>query len=146
MHAARHLRPPPEDRAAGRGHAVVMLLEAATFCVAAVLHLDARIPLGFLTVRGERVEQAAIAELVIAGVLVFGAAVVLARPADARPLACVVTGFAIFGVIVGLATIALGVGPRTIPDLVYHVAIMVVLLISFAVLMNRPGSRRTGRR
>jgi hypothetical protein len=123
-----------------------MLLEAATFCVAAVLHLDARIPLGFLTVRGERVGQAAIAELVIAGVLVFGAAVVLARPADARPLACVVTGFAIFGVIVGLATIALGVGPRTIPDLVYHVAIMVVLLISFAVLMNRPGSRRTGRR
>lgn len=143
MPAARHLRPPPDDHAAGRGHAVVMLLEAATFCVAAALHLNARIPLGFVTVRGERVGQAAIAELVIAGALVFGALVVLGRPADARPLACFVTGFAIFGVIVGLTGIALGFGPRTIPDLVYHIAIMIVLLISFGVLMNR---RRTGRR
>ncbi len=143
MPAPRHLAPPDgRRRAVGRGHGVLMLLEAATFGVAAVLHLDARISLGFVTVHGERVGQAAIAELVICGVLAFGAAVVLARPADARQLACVVTGFAIFGVIVGLTTIALGVGPRTIPDLVYHITIMVVLLISFAVLMNRRARQR----
>lgn len=139
MPAARHrvTRPYDPRRAVGRGHGVLMLLEAATFGVAAALHLDARIPLGLVTVHGERVGQAAVAELVMAGVLVFGAAVVLARPADARQLACVVTGFAIFGVIVGLLTIAFGIGPRTIPDLVYDIAIMAVLLISFAVLMNR---------
>jgi hypothetical protein len=139
MPVARAQQPASDDRrrAVGRGHGVGMLLEAATFGVAAVLHLDARFSLVFVTVRGERVGQAAVGELIVAGVLVVGAIVVLARPADARRLACVVTGFAIFGVIVGLLTIALGVGPRTIPDLVYQVAIMTVLLISFAVLMNR---------
>jgi hypothetical protein len=128
-------------RAVGRVHGVVMLVEAATFGVAAALHLDARIPLGFGTVRGEPETNAALAELVIVGVLVFGAVVVLVRPVDAGPFACVVTGFAIFGVIVGLVMIALDVGPRTVPDLVYQIAIMTMLLISFAVLMNRRRTR-----
>jgi hypothetical protein len=63
--------------------------------------------------------------------------VVVWQPVQGRPLAWLATGFALVGVIYELAAIAIGFGPRTIPDLVYLVAIMLVLLINFAVLMNR---------
>jgi hypothetical protein len=118
-----------------------MVLEAATFAVAGSLHLDARIPLGFVTFYGEHESKAALPELLIAAVLLLGAVVVFLRPAEARQVGALATGFAIFGVLVGLVTIAVGIGPRTIPDLVYHVSIMVVLLISFGVLMNRRRAR-----
>jgi peptidoglycan/LPS O-acetylase OafA/YrhL len=130
-------------RSVGRLHAVVMLLEAATFAVAASLHLDARIPLGIVTFYGEPQSKAAVPELIIAAVLLLGAVVVLLRPDEARQVASIATGFAIFGVLVGLVTIAIGVGPRTVPDLIYHVGVMVVLLISFGVLMNRRRRRRS---
>jgi branched-subunit amino acid permease len=37
-------------------------------------------------------------------------------------------GFALLATCVGLFTIAVGVGPRTVPDVAYHVAIVIVLL------------------
>jgi uncharacterized membrane protein YjjP (DUF1212 family) len=37
-------------------------------------------------------------------------------------------GFAILGTLVGLFTIAIGIGPRTVPDLVFHAGIVVVLV------------------
>jgi hypothetical protein len=118
-----------------------MVVEAASFCVAAALHLDARISLGFGTFSGESAATAAVPELIVALVLLLGAGVVLLRPDEARQVASVATGFAIFGVLVGLVTIALGVGPRTVPDLLYYVGMMIVLLISFGVLMNRRRAR-----
>jgi hypothetical protein len=124
-------------RAVGRVHGVVMLLEAATFGVAAALHLDVRWQFGFRIVRGEHATNSAIAELVMAGVLVLCALVVLPRPVQGRPLAWLATGFTLVGVIYELAAIAIGFGPRTIADLVYLIVMMVALLISFAVLMNR---------
>ena len=42
--------------------------------------------------------------------------------------------FATFGVLVGLFTIAVGVGPRTVLGIAYHVVIL-------AVLGRRPGAR-----
>jgi hypothetical protein len=35
---------------------------------------------------------------------------------------------ALLGAFVGIFTIAIGVGPRTVPDLTYHAAIVVVLV------------------
>ena len=129
------------NRSVSRLHGVVLVLEAATFAVAGSLHLGARIPLGFVTFYGEHEAKAALPELLIAVVLLLGAIVVFGRPDEARQVGAIATGFAIFGVLVGLVTIALGLGPRTVPDLVYQVGIMVVLLISFAVLMNRRPAR-----
>jgi len=42
-------------------------------------------------------------------------------------------GFALLGTLVGLAAIAIGVGPRTAPDIAYHVAIAAILLWGLAV-------------
>jgi hypothetical protein len=36
--------------------------------------------------------------------------------------------FAVLGVLVGLFTIAVGVGPRTVPDVAYHLGILAVLV------------------
>jgi len=39
----------------------------------------------------------------------------------------------LLGTLVGLATIAIGVGPRTAPDIAYHVAIAAILVWGLAV-------------
>jgi hypothetical protein len=36
--------------------------------------------------------------------------------------------FALLGTLIGVFTIAVGVGPRTTPDIAYHIAIVVVLI------------------
>src|SRR5206468_7095555 len=53
------------------------------------------------------------------------------RSAFARSAAIGAQGFAILGVLVGLFTIAVGVGPRTGPDIGYHFAILAVLVAGF---------------
>ena len=42
-------------------------------------------------------------------------------------------GFALFGTLVGIFTIAIGVGPRTGPDIVYHIIIVIVLVSGLIV-------------
>jgi hypothetical protein len=37
-------------------------------------------------------------------------------------------GFALFWTLVGIVTIAVGIGPRTAPDIVYHIGIVGVLV------------------
>ena len=133
----------PVPRAVGVPHGLVMLLEAASFGLVAVLHLDPdlRIRLLAVTVHSERATGTGITELIVAGVLALGALAVLAGTLRARLSGCLVTGFAIVVVIGQLVSISVGAGPYTIADLGYDIAIMAVLLVSFAVLMNR---RRTG--
>jgi hypothetical protein len=49
------------------------------------------------------------------------------RPANTRLFGLVGQGFAFLGTLVGLFTITIGVGPRTVPDVTYHVLILAVL-------------------
>jgi hypothetical protein len=44
-----------------------------------------------------------------------------------------VQGFALLGTLVGAFTIAIGIGPRTGPDIVYHVGLLIVLGWGLAV-------------
>jgi len=39
----------------------------------------------------------------------------------------------VLGVLVGLFTIAVGVGPRTVPDVAYHLDILVVLVLGLTI-------------
>ena len=105
-----------------------LVSEAATFLAAAAIHSGA-------LVGGHRHREAAIAETVIAIVLI--AALVLGftpRPWPAR-LAVLAQGFALAGTLVGLFTIAIGVGPRTVPDVAYHVAIVLVITAGLAAVL-----------
>jgi hypothetical protein len=51
------------------------------------------------------------------------------HPAWTRRVGLVGQGFALLGTLVGAFTIVVGVGPRTVPDVVYHVGIIAVLAL-----------------
>jgi hypothetical protein len=94
--------------------------EASTFVVAALIHRG-------VLFGGYQHRDAAIAESVIGTVLLAGLALTWIRPQAFRAIAIAAQGFALLGTLVGIFTIVVGVGPRTVPDVVYHVAIVMVL-------------------
>lgn len=98
-----------------------LFLEAATFIIASLIHSGRLI-------QGYEHPQARIAEGVIAIVLLGGLALTWIRPMSVRAVGLAAQGFALLGTLVGVFTIAIGVGPRTPPDIAYHVAILVVLV------------------
>jgi hypothetical protein len=100
---------------------IFMFSEAATFVVASLIHSGALIT-------GYEHDKARIAESVIATVLLVGAALIWVRPAWTRRASLAAQGFALLGTLVGIFMIAIGVGPRTAPDIMYHVAIITVLI------------------
>ena len=67
--------------------------------------------------------EAGTAETVIAVVLVAGLALTWIASPRPRRAAIGAQAFAILGALVGLFTIAVGVGPRTILDVAYHLGI-----------------------
>jgi hypothetical protein len=95
--------------------------EAVTFLVAASIHRGFLIP-------GYQHQAASIGESVIAFVLFIALLLTWIRPASTRLFGLVGQGFAFLGTLVGLFTIAIGVGPRTVPDVTYHVSILAVLV------------------
>lgn len=82
-----------------------------------------------------------LAEGVIAATLAAGLALsFVVRQPRVHWLRLAAQGFALLGTLVGLFTIAIGVGPRTVPDLVYH-AMIIVLLVWDLTVAVRAGSR-----
>ena len=88
--------------------------------------LGASVHFGLL-MTGYEHSRAGTAESVIAAVLLGGLVVSLIRPLWTRVAAIAVQAFAVFMTFVGLFTIAIGIGPRTGPDLILH-AFMLALL------------------
>lgn len=97
-----------------------LLVETLSFLIAGLIHSG-------LLVAVEIHPQAAIAESTIGAVLLFALIFALAWPAQTRLIGVVAQLFAAFGTMVGLYTIAVGFGPRSVPDVVFHVAILIVL-------------------
>jgi hypothetical protein len=54
-----------------------------------------------------------------------------------RTLGLVCQGFALLGTLVGLFTIAIGIGPRTVLDLVLHSATIALLLTGLVLVTRR---------
>ena len=117
-----------------------MLFEAASFIAAALVHSG-------VLIEGYEHCQARIAEGVIALVLLIGVALTWIRPAWMRRVGLAAQGFALLGTLVGVFTIAIGVGPRTIPDIAYHIGIVVVLIWGLSVATRaRPDITTDGTR
>ena len=108
-----------------------LLFEEATFIVASLIHAG-------LLVDGYEHFEAHVAETVIAIVLVAALLFSWLKPARTRAAGLVGQGFALLATCVGLFTIAVGVGPRTVPDVAYHVAIVIVLLWGLIVARGAP--------
>jgi hypothetical protein len=110
-----------------------LLFEAAAFMVAALIHAG-------ILIQGYEHAQAHVAESIIAAVLFGGLLLTLFIPAWTRRAALIVQGFALIGTLIGLFTIIVGVGPRTVPDVVYHVAIAAVLIWGLVTARRVPVS------
>ncbi|ACG74829.1 conserved hypothetical protein [Anaeromyxobacter sp. K] len=112
-----------------------LTVEAAAFLAAAGVHS------GVLW-RGHEHARAATAETVIGLVLAAALLATIARRASTRRFAVGAQAFALLGTAVGLFTIAIGIGPRTAPDLAFHAAVIVLLV---AGLLRLSRERLAGR-
>ena len=99
-----------------------IFVEGASFILASLIHFG-------VLANGYQHQKAGTAESVIGIVLLSGLVLTLVLPRLTRVLALTVQGFALLGTCVGLFTIAIGVGPRTVPDLTYHATIVIILML-----------------
>ena len=106
-----------------------MLAEAFTLGIASMVHAGLLVP-------GHAHPQARTAEAVIAAVLVLAAIETWRRPEHARRAAIFGQGFALVGTLVGLFTIVLGIGLRTVPDIVYHALLLAMLVTGLALAVR----------
>jgi hypothetical protein len=95
--------------------------EGAAFIAASLTHFG-------VLMRGYEHQKAGTAESVIGVVLLAGWALTWVRPRLTRGIGLAVQGFALLGTLVGIFTIAIGVGPRTGLDVAFHVSIVAVLV------------------
>jgi hypothetical protein len=107
-----------------RDFVTLLLIEAIAFALAAAVHLDI-VPAGFED------EAAGTAEGIIGLVLLAGWTVSRLRPDWSRLVAIGTQAFALLGSIVGL-TLTVMLGPSRIPDIAFHVGIVLVLLWGLA--------------
>ena len=110
---------------------IFLAVEAAVFITAALVHAGA-------LMRGYEHVKARTAESVIAFVLLAALTTTMTPSLSSRGIGLAAQGFALLGTMVGLFTIAIGVGPRTTLDLALH-GIMILLLVAglFAVGQGR---------
>ena len=99
-----------------------LVLETLLFFTASSLHFG-------LLGKGHEHPKARIAELIIGLVLLAGFVFTFIQPANQVLIGRIVQGFALFGTAVGIFTIIVGVGPRSVPDYILHFC-MVTLLVS----------------
>jgi heme A synthase len=89
-----------------------------------------------LIFEGYRHRTAGTAESLIAIVLLAGLAVTWVSSSWARRAAIGAQAFGIVGVLVGLFTIAIGIGPRTGIDLAFHAAMLTTLIVGLAITVR----------
>lgn len=108
----------------------LLTIEAAAFAAAAIVHSGSLIG-GFAD------PAAATAESIIGLVLVSGALLAWSRPTWTRRIALAVQGFALAGSLIGLYLAVRGVAPNTVPDIVFHVGIVLTLIVGLILAARR---------
>ena len=104
-----------------------LFIEGASFLTAALVHFG-------VIARGYEHRRAGIAESVIGVVLLGGLVLITVQPAWNRKIGFGAQGFALLGTLVGITMVAIGVGPRSVPDVIYHLAILIVLIVGLSVV------------
>jgi len=103
-----------------------LLVQVAMFLVLATIHFG-------LLIDGYSHAAAGTTELVIAVLLVFGLLLTWTPPPWSRRAATAAQSFGTLGVLVGLFTFALGIGPRTILDLSLNGILLLILIAGLAL-------------
>jgi len=108
-----------------------LLLQIVIFLSMASLHFG-------LLIGGYSHRAAGSVELVIAAVLVAGLLLTWTPPPRRRRAATAAQSIGVLGVLVGLFTIALGIGPRTLLDLTLNAALLLTLIAGLATTLRKP--------
>jgi hypothetical protein len=108
----------------------IMAVAALSLLVAAALHAGLVIPGPF--------NDAAMYETGVATVLVVGLGLTFIGPVWARWGGLAASVLALAGASIGLYIALRGFGPNTVPDIVYHVALIALLLVGIAVAWRVP--------
>ena len=106
-----------------------LLVQIAIFLVMVLIHFGQLID-------GYRHQNAGATESLLTGVLVTGLLLTW-TPRWSRRAAVVAQSFGTLGVLLGLFTIAIGIGPRTILDLTLNGALLLTLIAGLA-MMRKP--------
>ena len=118
---------------------VLAALYAVTFLIGALLHLGVRIPLGFTVLAEPRILPATIVEGLCGLFLAVGAYAVFARKSWAWATATAAHAFALGGVLLGTAALALGGGPSTELNTIYHRVMLAALVAGLVFLLTPTG-------
>jgi len=108
----------------------LLLIEAMAFGGAALVHA------GLLAEEYQH-REATMAESVLAAVLALGLLASLLTPASSRPIGLTVQGFALLGTLVGIFTMAIGIGPRSGFDVALHAGFVALLVTGLTVVARR---------
>lgn len=130
---------------------VLLALYAITFFSGALLHLGVRLPLGFAVLTEPRILPATIVESLCGLALALGAFAVLTRMSRAWTVAFAAHAFSLGGVLLGMGALAVGAGPSTELNTIYHRVMLVALAAVLALLSPAgrtalSGTRRTSGR
>ena len=124
---------------------VLAVLYAATFLLGALLHLGVRVPVGSAVLAEPRIVPAAIVEGLCGLFLAVGAYAVLARRTWAWPTVTAAHAFALGGVLLGIGALAVGAGPSTELNHIYHRVMLVALAAGLIFLLTPIGRAALGR-
>ncbi len=124
---------------------IVMIIEAITFWIGAMLHLGTPIPLGFTVITEPQIIPATIVEGLCGLVLAVGAYAVFTSQSWAWPATIAAHVISIAGVLLGITSLALGFGPRTELNTVYHWTILSVLILVLTWLLTSSGKAALSR-
>lgn len=130
--------PPPEGAHLRRRLRLVMALGVVTFGGAVALHTG-------LILEGYEHREASIAEGVIAAALAAGLVATWIWPSRLGRIGLVANGFALLLTLVGLFTIAVGVGPRTPLDIGLHAFMTALLAVGLYMATQAEDGRSAGR-
>jgi hypothetical protein len=106
-----------------------LIVEAAGFITAALIHWG-------VIATGYEYGGAAIPEGVIGVVLLGGLILSLVLPTRTRIIGLATQGFALAGTLIGIFVSVIGVGPNTLPDILFHIGILAVLLTGLVVTVR----------
>ena len=120
-------------------------LYALSFFVGALLHLGWRVPLRFTVLAEPRIIPATIVEGMCGLALMVAAIAVFTGVSWAWTVAFAANAFALGGVLLGMGALAVGAGPSTELNTIYH-RVMLVALVAILGLLLSPTGRTALRR
>lgn len=110
-----------------------IVVAALSLLTASLIHF------GFL-VSGYEDEGAAVPEAIIGCVMLAGLVLSWSAEPWGRRVAVAALAFGLAGSLLGLALVMAGIGPTTVPDVVYHVLLVTTLVIGLTVALRRRAS------